>query len=466
MTSWWKSRLGFEHPASAHHGSFDRDLDQRHRVHAHGVASEHHEVSQLPGGYAAFLVLFERRVRAVHGSHAQRLFHAHALPRSPDIAVAVGAGYLRSQRHHRFERPRRIVRCLGGADTGVQETAHREHPVQALRPVLLHLFAVIVHVGGERGGYGSERPDPLDERWIHYRAMLQAVARIAPRHLALEAFIDAQHDINRRVAVGVRADLPSGLVRLARIRVQLLFTLDQDAVIVGPSDVGLRKPGGPFRDGSVAHQLDRSKPDTVVTKSGADARGAHALEKLILDKAINAKEQLTGLARVLIGQKIFGSGFGIVHRGYALPHHHLGDQLDALAHLIPREIGWQEFAEWGCGVFPQTAGQPAGRRIAIELAARRIGNRVAYLGPLQSGRVDIGRVPAAVLDENWMLRSGGVEILAGQFAAFLGLGVVVFKTDDPVARECLRRPLADGILNFHDGAKIAIHPAQVPDARI
>src|ERR1017187_9005665 len=37
----------------------------------------------------------------------------------------------------------------------------------------------------------------------------QAVARIAARHLFLRSLVDAQHDVDGRVAIGVHADLPA-----------------------------------------------------------------------------------------------------------------------------------------------------------------------------------------------------------------------------------------------------------------
>ena len=59
-----------------------------------------------------------------------------------------------------------------------------------------------------------------------------------------------------------------------------------------------------------------------------------------------------------------------------------------------------------------------------------------------------------------------IQIVARQLAAFLGLGVVVLEADDPVAGRRLGGALADGVLNIRDGAEVAIHPSQVPDAGV
>src|SRR5437879_11532232 len=73
---------------------------------------------------------------------------------------------------------------------------------------------------------------------------------------------------------------------------------------------------------------------------------------------------------------------------------------------------------------------------------------------------------AAVLDEHGVRGSRGVEILARQLSPFPGFGVVVLEPDDPVPGRRLCRTLANGLLNIGNGAKIAVHPAQVPDARV
>src|SRR5438552_3007337 len=83
--------------------------------------------------------LFIRCIRAIYGAHADCLLNGDLLFRSPDIAFVVGASDLRLQRHHWLKGAGRIVRCLGWANAGVDEASQREHVVQALGAVLLHL---------------------------------------------------------------------------------------------------------------------------------------------------------------------------------------------------------------------------------------------------------------------------------------------------------------------------------------
>ncbi len=92
----------------------------------------------------------------------------------------------------RLERPGQIVRGLRHSNARVQKTAHAN--IQFRRSA----------------------PYPLDQPRVHHRAMLQAVARIAAGHFALQALVDAEHHVDGRIAVGVRGDLPPGLARFSR----------------------------------------------------------------------------------------------------------------------------------------------------------------------------------------------------------------------------------------------------------
>src|SRR5689334_23131148 len=71
-----------------------------------------------------------------------------------------------------------------------------------------------------------------------------------------------------------------------------------------------------------------------------------------------------------------------------------------------------------------------------------------------------------MLDEYRVRGGRGVQVVARQLAALTGFGVVVLEPDDPISGGRLGRALANRLLNVGNRAKIAIHPAQVPDARI
>ena len=67
--------------------------------------------------------------------------------------------------------------------------------------------------------------------------------------LLLDLFIDSENTVDRQIAVGVGRQLPTGRVRLAPGLVKLLPAGQlQSDIVVGDPDVGLREPGGPFRD--------------------------------------------------------------------------------------------------------------------------------------------------------------------------------------------------------------------------
>jgi hypothetical protein len=65
-----------------------------------------------------------------------------------------------------------------------------------------------------------------------------------------------------------------------------------------------------------------------------------------------------------------------------------------------------------------------------------------------------------------MLHSGRIQILPRQLAAFFRLGVVVLESDDPFTRRRLRGSRTNRILNVRNGSQIAIHPAQMTNARV
>ena len=61
------------------------------------------------------------------------------------------------------------------------------------------------------------RFDAPDQVVIDHCAVFDAETRILARSLAREALVDAQDDVDGRVSVGMRADVPAGGVGLARI---------------------------------------------------------------------------------------------------------------------------------------------------------------------------------------------------------------------------------------------------------
>lgn len=112
------------------------------------------------------MVFFKRLVGAVEGADANGLFGGDLLFGAPDGAFGVGAGDGGLEGHHGFEGSGRIVGGLGGADAGIEKGAEGEHPIEAVRPVLVHLFAVIVDVGGKGCGDDAEAVYAADEAGV------------------------------------------------------------------------------------------------------------------------------------------------------------------------------------------------------------------------------------------------------------------------------------------------------------
>src|SRR6266404_9637570 len=144
-------------PASIHHSALNWNVDDVVGIFLEHVPSQHLEVGHFARLNRPLKVFFERSVSPIDGSHANRFFERNFLLRSPDIAVGIGARYFRLQRHHRLKRSRWIIRRLSWPDSGIDETAQREHMIHTIRSVLLHLLAVIVRVSRKRSGNRAQR---------------------------------------------------------------------------------------------------------------------------------------------------------------------------------------------------------------------------------------------------------------------------------------------------------------------
>jgi len=93
-----------------------------------------------------------------------------------------------------------------------------------------------------------------DQAVIHDRAVFEVEARIAARVFALQALVNAKSCVNANVAVGVRADLPSGEMRFEAVRVQLLLGHHENAVVVRTAFIGDREARGALGNRILAKQ--------------------------------------------------------------------------------------------------------------------------------------------------------------------------------------------------------------------
>ena len=221
-------------------------------------------------------------------AHADRFQNAHFLTRAPHGFVHVRARNARLERHHRLERPGRVIRSLRHFDPRIEEAPHREHVLQPLGAVVDHLLPVIVDVSREWIRDGAERADARDEVVVDDSAVLETETRVLAGQLPLDALEHAQRDVDPDIPIGVDSDLPARLVRFARLRVELAFLGHEDAVVVGASDEGLAEPRRALRDRAVAKKLHRPDFDPFVPESRSDPGLDHRVEILHVDECVDA----------------------------------------------------------------------------------------------------------------------------------------------------------------------------------
>src|SRR5438445_13002660 len=107
----------------------------------------------------------------------------------------------------------------------------------------------------------------------------EAETRIATRAFALQALVNAKSGVNANVAVGVRADLPSGEMRFEAVRVQLLLGHHENAVVVRTAFIGDREARGALGTRAVANHLHGTDANPLVTKTGANAPIHHQIHE-------------------------------------------------------------------------------------------------------------------------------------------------------------------------------------------
>jgi hypothetical protein len=149
-------------------------------------------------------------------------------------------------------------------------------------------------------------------------------------------------------------------VRFAAVRVELVFGDNENAVIVGAPFVGIREARGAFGDGAIADHFHGAHTDPVVAEAGADSGGEHGVDVTGVNEAVGAEEENAGFAGLLIGEKVGGSALGFVSGSDAGTGEHFGDELDAFAVIVTREILWQDFVDEVLSSFGNTTGESTG----------------------------------------------------------------------------------------------------------
>src|SRR6266849_2750530 len=251
----------------------------------------------------------------------------------------------------------------------------------------------------------------------------------------------------------------------ARALVLLLFRRDQQAEIVGGAFIRFGETRGAFGDGAVGKKFAGADAHEIVAEPGAQTGGNHAVEMLEADEAVHTKEKFTSFTSILIGKEIFRAVAGVTDRGDSGASHGFGDALDAFAAMFAGGGIGLVFLQESVGGVGSAARQFVSGRVAIELAASRIGSLLIDACEAESGGVVEGSMSAAMLHGGRMVGNSRVEIRAREHAAFGTLGVVVLGAVNPLTRGRFRGALAECGLNGGDGGEIAIHRDDHVEAR-
>ena len=241
---------------------------------------------------AALQILLEsgvgsvQRVDARTSSTEMRWFRPHS---RPSLSVR---GHAALYAHQRLEWPRRVVGGAGGHHVVVHERALGEHPLQAFLAVELHFLAVVIDVGAEGSGHGSQPVHPREQVGIDQGAMLNSVAWVGSRIGSLRRLVGFEHQVDGGVAVGVNAHLKTGGVHLHDVAHDLVAGHGQDAVVATAAHVWLRQVRRPRRYRSVGHHLDAADAQPVVAHAGADARLPQCREVAIPHDGIHPQAEV------------------------------------------------------------------------------------------------------------------------------------------------------------------------------
>src|SRR3954462_10714045 len=117
--------------------------------------------------------------------------------------------------------------------------------------------------------------------------MFEPKSRVAARPLALKSLVNAQHGVDRDVAVGMDADLPVVLVRLFCRRVELVFSHDFNPEVVRAANVSLRQVRSALADRAIGDHFHRADADPFISKTGANPGGEHLIDLLVTDQAVD-----------------------------------------------------------------------------------------------------------------------------------------------------------------------------------
>ena len=293
-------------------------------------------------------------------------------------------------------------------------------------------------------------------------AVLDAVARVGPRHLGHGVLDGVQRHVDAAVALGVDGHLIALAVSFQH---KLLLALGRELEhapgvlggIVGiAADIGVVEGAGVYLDGAVAAGLDRAQPEPVAAEAGAEPQVPLQVEALvgqIVDHQVDPHLEpalVNGLlVRPVVVRRVTGAG--VVRRGDAHGVVLAARQLHAVLELLEGGVRHQTGYRPAGGLLPQHPGQLAGTRVPVHVAALGLGRVVVDTGELQGHAIDHPHVGRAVGDDQRVVGRRGVELGPGGPALLRDGGVLVALGLDPLPLGRRGGALADPRQHVLDG---------------
>ena len=276
----------------------------------------------------------------------------------------------RVHRHHR-----RVGRG-GGGDPEAREGAHA---VGLADPPLAEVVDVgVAEVAQERRAgdrHRAEVADASQDAVVDDRAVLDAVAGVGTRGGCLRRFVGIEHEVDRGVADGVDADLETGLVGAAHLRLELVRRHHPETDIVRLPFVGRVHPRRAAADRAIAEELRRADAHPLVAEAGADAERDQFVERLVEHHhQVGADGQAPRFAQPLVGAQLARiADTGLGGAGDALP---------------------QELAAAGssAAIMASSSGSGISARTAVERSSRAAPRSARRARPGRRAVVGIGGV--------------------------------------------------------------------------
>src|SRR6266480_7240413 len=363
-----------------------------------------------------------------------------AFARNAGVQAAKGADGLhvivRSKRH------RHTVLQHGGPGIGAQDALS---PDAVVRPA---------HVRGlMRRLHGSNDVEFRKTDEIHGRDDLRvfdAVAAVARAVGFGDRFENVQRDAISAIADGVEGQLETSLVALNSHRRELFRIAGEDSARRGIVGIGLEHRGGARTHGSIRKCFQGARLQPGILGAALSSHILQLVERQIERQPLrDSNGKFAFFFQLLVYLKI--RPFGIILDGSdAVPGGIFEHPLDSLAAPLNCGIGNPRFYQGHGRVFFQHSCRLT-KRIVFDLTARRIGSVLVDLPALERERIRHGHVTGDVCEDDGILGSDGIELLAiGEFSV-RPERVVPATAGDPFPFFVLGNGGGDALLHFFRG---------------